>query len=161
MTVPQSPSHHPTPEQHTQDKVSIKDQIIELHKAGITDVADLAMMTGSKPSYIGMVLQDAKLEDYYFDLYTSTSKSMNAYSKFFQGKMRYKDIEAAHTSVRVLDRMYEQFDRTRDRAGQHHAMMLGMTMANRARWSGKHQEAMVFQRWLSRCLASFDEAQAA
>ena len=161
MTVSHISSHHPTPEQNNQEKVSIKDQIIELYKAGITDVSDLAMMTGSKPSYIGTVLQDAKLEDYYFDLYTSTSKSMNAYSKFFRGKMRYKDVDAAHRSVRVLDRMYEQFDRMRDRAGQHHAMMLGMTMANRARWSGKHAEAMVFQRWLSRCLASFEEPQAA
>ena len=150
MDVLNNTNHKPTPEQHTQDdkKLSKKEQIVELYRAGITEISDLAMMTGARPSYIGTVLRDAELDDHYFDLYTSTSHVMNAYSKFFVGKMRFKDVDSAMQSVELLDTMYHQFERNRDRAGQHHTMVLAMTMANRARWSGKEDEAEVFQNWL-------------
>jgi hypothetical protein len=43
------------------------------------------MITGSRTSYVGSVLQEAGLEKSYFDVFTSTGHPMNAYSKFFAG----------------------------------------------------------------------------
>lgn len=138
----QATSAQPTP------SISKKEQILELYRAGITDVADLAMMTDARHSYVGAVLREAGLDDHYFDLYTSTRYEQNAYSKLFVGKLHFKDLAAATESVDYLELIYRQFERTRDRAGQHHVMVMAMTMANRARWSGKHQEAQRFQHWL-------------
>ena len=127
---------------------SKKDQILSLFHDGITDVEDLAMLTTSRPSYVGSVLQEADLDPEYFDLYTSTSRSMNVYSKFFAGKLGFKDVETAEASVALIDRRYRQFATAGDRAGQHHALTMALTMLNRARWTGKREEAEVFRHWL-------------
>lgn len=129
--------------------VSKKDQILSLFLAGIKDVEDLALLTDARPSYVGSVLQEAGFVSDYFDLYTSTSHPMNVYSKFFAGKLGFKDVAAARKSLDLIRRMYEQFDRAGDRAGQHHALVMGLTMFNRARWTGKLEEADVFRRWLA------------
>ena len=83
-------------------RVSKKDQILTLFKAGITEVADLAAITASRTSYVASVLhQTDELPDY-FDLYTSTSRPMNAYSKFFAGKLAYRDESAARQGVALV-----------------------------------------------------------
>ena len=41
------------------DRVSKKDQILTLYKAGITEVNDLAAITQSRPSYVAGVLEGA------------------------------------------------------------------------------------------------------
>jgi len=127
---------------------SKKDQIIALATSGLGDVADIAMMTQSRPSYVGTVLQDAGLHAGYFDLYTSTNKPMNVYSKFFAGHLGFKDVEAARRSVELIDRLYHQFELAGDRAGQHHALLMALTMFDRARWTEKEPEADVFRKWL-------------
>lgn len=127
---------------------SKKDQILTLAASGLGDVADIAMMTQSRPSYVGTVLQEAGLHPGYFDLYTSTNKPMNVYSKFFAGQLGFKDVEAANRSVELIDRLHRQFEVAGDRAGQHHALVMAMTMFDRARWTGKGTEAEVFRRWL-------------
>ena len=89
----------------------------------------------------------------YFDLYTTTSHPMNVYSKFFAGRLGYRDEATARQSVELIERYYRQFETAGDRAGQHHALMMAMTMFNRARWTRKPREAEIFRRWLLARLA--------
>lgn len=138
----------PPPSDDDGGEVSTKEQILGLYLTGIRDVEDLAMLTGARPSYVGSVLQEAGLREDYFDLYTSTAHPMNVYSKFFAGELGFKDVETARKSVARIDRLYRQFDLAGDRAGQHHALLMALTMFNRARWTDKAEEAEVYRRWL-------------
>ncbi|MEM1269464.1 MAG: hypothetical protein AAGI08_05370 [Bacteroidota bacterium] len=130
-------------------KPSKKDQILSFWETGVRDVQELAQMAKCRPSYVSSVLQRAGHISGYFDLYTSTGHSMNVYSKFFTGRMGFKDEETARRSIRLIDRLYRQFERSGDRAGQHHALVMAMTMFNRARWTGKPAEAELFRLWLA------------
>lgn len=134
-------------------RVSKKDQIISLFTSGIGSVEDLAMITRARPSYIASVLQAEGLMSGYFDLYTTTSHPMNVYSKFFAGKLGYRDEATARQSVELIERYYSQFETAGDRAGQHHALMMAMTMFDRARWTRKPREAEIFRQWLLAKLA--------
>lgn len=136
-------------------RVSKKDQIIALYVSGMSEVEDLALITRARPSYVGSVLQEAGLISGYFDLYTSSAHPMNVYSKFFAGQLGFKDEEAAMSSVELIDRLYAQFEFAQDRAGQHHALVMALTMFDRARWTGKGREADIFRRWL---VARLEEA---
>lgn len=147
-------------ERRSARRVNKKDQILALFMSGIGEVEDLAMITGTRPSYVGSILQEAGLKPGYFDLYTSTSKPMNVYSKFFASKLGFKDEETARASLELIDRLYRQFEFAGDRAGQHHALTMALTMYNRARWTGKSAEAAVFREWLQACLQEVDEADA-
>jgi len=162
--IPTKPTEPAKPTKEDEDpdaeqserRASKKDQIISLFTSGMGSVEDLAMITGSRPSYIASVLQAAGLMSGYFDLYTTTSHPMNVYSKFFAGKLGYKDEATARQSVGLIDRYYRQFEIAGDRAGQHHALMMAMTMFNRARWTRKSREAEIFRQWL---LAKLAEAR--
>ena len=129
-------------------RVTKKDQIIALYLSGMSEIEDLAIITGARPSYVGSVLQEAGLITGYFDLYTSTAHPMNVYSKFFAGKLGFKDEETARESVELIDKLYRQFEYAGDRAGQHHALAMALTMFDRARWTNKGREAEVFLHWL-------------
>jgi hypothetical protein len=136
--------------------VSKKDQILALYASGMGQVEDIAMITGSRPSYVGSVLQESGQSPAYFDLYTSTAHPMNVYSKFFANKLGFKDEAAAQASTELIDRLYSQFEFAGDRAGQHHALMMALLMFDRARWTGKGKEAEIFRQWL---MARLDEAE--
>jgi hypothetical protein len=140
-------------------RASKKDQIISLFTSGIVSVEELAMITGSRPSYVASVLQAAGLMSGYFDLYTTTAHPMNVYSRFFAGKLGYKDEAKARESINLIDRYYHQFESSGDRAGQHHALMMAMTMFNRARWTGKAAEATIFRQWLISQLAETESLE--
>lgn len=127
---------------------SKKDQILSLFAAGITEVPDIAGITASRPAYVASVLTAAGLVTDYHDLYTPTSQPMNVYSKFFAGKLGFKDEETAQASVDLIDRYYRQFALAEDRAGQHHALVMALTMFDRARWTNKPREADIFRTWL-------------
>jgi hypothetical protein len=129
-------------------KPSKKEQILSLYSSGIQEIADLAHLTRTRPSYVAGVLQEAGEMKNYFDLYTSSNQPMNAYSKFFAGRLGFKDEETARASVELIDRLYRQFALAEDRAGQHHALVMALTMFDRARWTGKGPEAEVFRKWL-------------
>jgi hypothetical protein len=129
-------------------RVSKKDQILTLYKAGITDVTDLAAITASRSSYVASVLHGSESLPSYFDLYTSTSQPMNIYSKFFANRLSFRDVAAARESVGLIDHLYRQFEVAGDRAGQHHALLMALTMFDRARWTDKTAEADIFRRWL-------------
>ena len=133
-----------------------KDQIISLYLSGMTEIEDLAIITGSRPSYVGSILQESGLMTGYFDLYTSTAHPMNVYSKFFANKLGFKDEETARSSIELIERLYRQFEFAGDRAGQHHTLMMALVMFDRARWTGKAQEAEVFRTWL---IDRLDEAE--
>jgi hypothetical protein len=133
------------PKQAVQSK---KDMILSLFENGTTEVETIAAISGAKPSYVGSVLQKEGLIDNYFDLYTSTNHPMNVYSKHFRGKLGFKDVETARASVRNLEQSYRYFDRLQDRAGQHHTLEMGLTMLDRARWTGKLEEAEIYRLWL-------------
>jgi hypothetical protein len=137
---------------------SKKDQIISLFLSGMGEVEDIAIITGSRPSYVGSTLQEAGLVSGYFDLYTSTAHPQNVYSKFFAGKLGFKDEATARESIALIDRLYRQFEFAGDRAGQHHALAMALTMFDRARWTGKAREAEVFLHWL---LARLNDASLA
>lgn len=128
---------------------SKKDQIVSLFLSGMGEVEDIAVITGARPSYVGSVLQEAGLHSGYFDLYTSTAHPQNIYSKFFANKLGFKDVETAQESVALIDRLYRQFEFAGDRAGQHHALAMALTMFDRARWTSKVREAEVFLNWLT------------
>jgi hypothetical protein len=129
-------------------RVSKKDQIRSLYAAGISDVEDLAVITHARPSYVASVLQSEEEALPYFDLYTPTARTMNVYSKYFAGKLGFKDQEIARHSAELIDHYYRQFEFAKDRAGQHHALMMALVMFDRARWTGKVREADVYRRWL-------------
>lgn len=130
-----------------------KGVILALFNSGITEIETIATIAGAKPSYVGSVLQSAGLIDNYFDLYTSTGLPMNIYSKHFKGKLGFKDVRSAERGVLVLDSAYRHFDIKQDRAGQHHALEMGLVMLDRARWTGKLEEAEVYRRWLMKKLS--------
>ncbi len=131
-----------------EEVLSKKDMILSLFANGTTEIEAIAAISGAKPSYVGSVLQQAKLIDNYFDLYTSTNYPMNIYSKHFRGKLGFKDVETARRSVRNLEESYRYFDKMQDRAGQHHTLEMGLTMLDRARWTGKFSEAEVYRLWI-------------
>lgn len=133
---------------------SKKDMILSLFETGVTQIETISAISGAKPSYVGAVLHKEGLIDNYFDLYTSTAHSMNIYSKHFQGKLGFKNVEAAERSVSVLEGAYRYFDQQQDRAGQHHSLEMGLTMLDRARWTGKLDEAEVYRQWLVKKLST-------
>lgn len=127
---------------------SKKDMILSLYNSGTTEVEAISAISGAKPSYVGSVLQQAGLIDNYFDLYTSTNHPMNIYSKHFRGKLGFKDVFTAQRSIRNLEESYRYFANQQDRAGQHHTLEMALTMLDRARWTGKLEEAEIYRRWL-------------
>lgn len=127
---------------------SKKNRILELHRAGTTEIGEIARRVGTRPSYVASVLQSAGLIQGYFDLYTTTARDQNTYSRFFRNVLSFKTVEAAKESVARIAEIYKYFDRIGDRAGQHHAEVLALTGRNRARWSGKKEESRIFEEWL-------------
>jgi hypothetical protein len=127
---------------------SKKDMILSLFKSGTSDIEAISAVSGAKPSYVGSVLQQAGLIDNYFDLYTSTALPMNVYTKHFTGKLGFKDKATAQRGVRTLEQSYNYFANQQDRAGQHHTLEMALTMLDRARWTGKLEEAEIYRRWL-------------
>jgi hypothetical protein len=136
------------------EKVSKKDQIASLYSLGITSVEELSVLTQSRPSYVAGVLRDAQLLSGYFDLYTTTDRPMNVYSKLFAKRLGFKNTASSRRSIDFINQLYQQFGRIGDRAGQHHALLMALTMYNRARWSGKTASADIFRQWLMTQLAA-------
>ena len=128
---------------------SKKDQIVALYESGVTDIAQIVRRVAARPSYVAQVLQNAGFLSGYFDLYTTTAKEQNIYSRFFRNVLSFKTVEASRESVQKIDRLYNYFERLGDRAGQHQAMVLALTGNNRARWSGKLEESKIFIEWLA------------
>ena len=136
-------------QQESEEQRTKKEQIISLFEQGTTDIAQIVRRVGARPSYVAQVLQQAGYLTGYFDLYTTTAREQNIYTRFFRNVLSFKTVEAARESVQKIDRLYNYFERLGDRAGQHQAMVLALTGKNRARWSGKAEESQVFSEWLA------------
>src|SRR5215216_1866042 len=134
--------------QRARQKDSKKSRILDLFHSGVTDLGEIARTIQTRPSYVASVLQGAGLIQGYFDLYTTTARDQNTYSRQFRNVLSFKTVEAAKESVARIARLYNYFERIGDRAGQHHAEVLALTGRNRARWSGKKEEARIFEQWL-------------
>jgi len=126
-----------------------KEQILSLYEQGTRDIAEIVRRIKARPSYVAQVLQTAGHLDGYFDLYTTTGREQNVYTRYFRNVLAFRTVEAARESVARIDRLYNYFERLGDRAGQHQAMVLALTGKNRARWSGKLEESQVFSDWLT------------
>lgn len=126
-----------------------KELILGLYEQGTTDIAEIVRRVKARPSYVAQVLQHAGHLDGYFDLYTTTGREQNVYTRYFRSVLAFRNVEAARESVQRIDRLYNYFERLGDRAGQHQAMVLALTGKNRARWSGKLEESQVFSEWLA------------
>ncbi|HZI17443.1 MAG TPA: hypothetical protein VEY09_02520 [Pyrinomonadaceae bacterium] len=136
--------------EETAEQRSKKEQILELYASGTTDIAEIVRRVHARPSYVAQVLQVAGHLEGYFDLYTTTGREQNVYTRYFRNVLAFRNVEAARESVRKIERLYNYFERLGDRAGQHQAMVLALTGKNRARWSGKLEESQVFSEWLAR-----------
>ena len=126
-----------------------KEQIVSLFESGTKDIAEIVRRVKARPSYVAQVLQQAGHLDGYFDLYTTTGREQNVYTRYFRNVLHFRNPEAARESVARIDRLYNYFERLGDRAGQHQAMILALTGKNRARWSGKTEESQIFSEWLA------------
>jgi hypothetical protein len=129
-------------------KITKKTRVLELYRSGVTDIGEIARTVKTRPSYVASILQNAGLIRGYFDLYTTTARDQNLYSRHFRNVLSFKSVEAAKESVAQIARLYQYFERIGDRAGQHHAEVLALTGRNRARFSGKKEESQVFEEWL-------------
>lgn len=138
-----------TPSRRREPGSTKKSRVMALFTAGVTDINQIARLVNTRPSYVASILQSAGLLRGYFDLYTTTASDQNLYSRHFRNVLSFKNIEAAKESVARIARLYEYFGRIGDRAGQHHAQVIALTGLNRAKWSGKVEEARIFERWLS------------
>src|ERR1051325_6520247 len=88
-------------------KDSKKSRILDLHRAGTSDIGEIARQVGTRPSYVASVLQSAGLIQGYFDLYTTTARDQNSYSRFFRNVLSFKTVEAARESVEKIARLYK------------------------------------------------------
>src|SRR5215210_6154450 len=138
-----------TTEVETGEQRTKKEQIVSLFESGTRDIAEIVRRVKARPSYVAQVLQHAGHLDGYFDLYTTTGREQNVYTRYFRNVLHFRNVEAARESVTRIDRLYNYFERLGDRAGQHQAMILALTGKNRARWSGKTEESQVFNDWLA------------
>jgi hypothetical protein len=127
---------------------SKKQRITDFWREGEHDLMRIARNLDTKPSYVAAVLQAAGLISGYHDLYTSTGNAENIYSEEFRGRLGFKDVAAAEKSVAIIDGYYNSLAEFKDRAGQHHCLVMALTMHNRARYIGKLAEAEVFRKWL-------------
>jgi hypothetical protein len=140
-------AHTETDETH--EHRTKKEQILGLYESGTTDIAEIVRKAKARPSYVAQVLQQAGRLDGYFDLYTTTGREQNVYTRYFRNVLHFRNPEASRASVQRIDRLYNYFERLGDRAGQHQAMVLALTGKNRARWSGKLEESQIFSDWLA------------
>lgn len=131
------------------DAPSKKEDILRLYDEGVTDIADIVRRVSARPSYVAQVLEKAGHLQNYFDLYQTTSRESNVYTRYFRNVLAFRNVEAARESVQKIDRLFNYFERLGDRAGQHQATVLALTGKNRARWSGKLEEAEIFGEWLN------------
>jgi hypothetical protein len=138
-----------TEAEETAEHRTKKEQILSLYESGTRDIAEIVRQVKARPSYVAQVLQSAGHLDGYFDLYTTTGREQNVYTRYFRNVLAFRNPEAARESVARIERLYNYFERLGDRAGQHQAMVLALTGKNRARWSGKLEESQIFSDWLA------------
>jgi hypothetical protein len=138
------------------ERVTKKKVAAQLYEKGI-NVATIAELLKSEPSYVANALIEQGYVPNYMDLYTSTGPQ-NEHAALLAGVLRFRDLEAAQASVAKLEQLYAQFVEAKDRRGTHQCQVLALVGKNRAEGIGKLAEAKVFADWLQRHLATVPAA---
>jgi len=120
------------------ERVTKKKVAAQMYEKGM-NVATIAELLKSEPSYIANVLIEQGYVPNYLDLYTSTGPQ-NKHAALLAGVLRFRDLEAARGSV--------QFVVAKDRRGMHQCQVLALVGRNRAEGIGKLAEAKLFTDWL-------------
>ena len=124
-----------------------KDLATGMYEKGIR-VETIAELLHTDPSYVANALIERGIAPSYVDLYTSTGPQ-NRYAALLSGVLRFRDVEAARSSVDRINALYEQFEVNRDRRGMHQCQVLALIGKNRAEGIGKWREARLFADWLA------------
>src|SRR2546421_8578369 len=98
-----------------------KEQILSLYERGTRDIAEIVRRIKARPSYVAQVLQTAGHLDGYFDLYTTTGREQNVYTRYFRNVLHFRNVEAARESAAPIERLFNYFARLVDRAAHHPA----------------------------------------
>src|SRR5689334_2233560 len=70
-----------------------KEQIVSLYESGTKDIAEIVRRVKARPSYVAQVLQQAGHLDGYFDLYTTTGREQNVYTRYFRNVLHFRNPE--------------------------------------------------------------------
>lgn len=135
------------------NRMSKKELAVGMFEKGLR-VEAIAELLHTDPSYVANALIEKGHAPNYMDLYTSTGPQ-NRYAQMLSGVLRFRDVEAARTSVDQIDAIYKGFAAIKDRRGMHQCQVLALTGKNRAEGIGKWEEAQVFADWLARNLQVF------
>lgn len=128
------------------ERVTKKKVAAQMYEKGM-NVATIAELLKSEPSYIANVLIAQGYVPNYMDLYTSTGPQ-NDHAALLAGVLRFRDLDSARSSVAKLEQLYSQFAASNDRRGIHQCQVLALVGKNRAEGIGKLAEARVFTEWL-------------
>ncbi|HRI52812.1 MAG TPA: hypothetical protein PLW65_21800 [Pseudomonadota bacterium] len=128
------------------ERVTKKKVAAQMYEKGM-NVATIAELLKSEPSYIANALIEQGYVPNYMDLYTSTGPQ-NEHAALLAGVLRFRDLESARSSVAQIERLYGQFVAAKDRRGMHQCQVLALVGKNRAEGVGKLAEARVFTEWL-------------
>ncbi|MFO0573675.1 MAG: hypothetical protein U1A78_06755 [Polyangia bacterium] len=132
------------------ERVTKKQLAVEMHERGM-NVSAIAELLRTEPSYVANALIERGYVPNYMDLYTSTGPQ-NEHAALLAGVLRFRDLEAARTSVSKIEALFNEFVSRRDRRGMHQCQVLALVGKNRAEGIGKLAEARLFTDWLQRSL---------
>lgn len=138
------------------ERVTKRKLAAEMYEKGM-NVATIAELLKTEPSYIANALIDQGYVPNYMDLYTSTGPQ-NEHAALLAGVLHFKDLEAARLSVSRIDQMFSQFAVAKDRRGMHQCQVLALVGKNRAEGIGKLSEAKLFESWLVGALQRTSDA---
>lgn len=127
-------------------RVSKKQLAVELFEKGM-NVSSIATLIRTTPSYVANALIERGLIPNYVDLYTSTGPQ-NEHAALLKGVLRFKNLEAARSSVSRIEETFSRFKKDNDRRGMHQCQVLALVGKNRAEGIGKRGEAKLFADWL-------------
>src|SRR5438034_11050413 len=111
-----------------------KELAVRMYERGLR-IESIAELLHSNPSYVANALIERGIAPSYVDLYTSTGPQ-NRYAALLSGVLRFRDMEAARSSVDRINALYEQFEVNRDRRGMHQCQVLALIGKNRAEGIG-------------------------
>ena len=130
------------------NRVTKKSLAVEMYQKGM-NVITISELLRTEPSYVANALIERGFTPNYMDLYTSTGPQ-NEYATLFKGLggLRFKDLEAARSSVSRIEALFQRFKETEDRRGMHQCQVMALVGKNRAEGIGKLAEARLFSEWL-------------
>ena len=90
------------------ERVTKKQLAVEMHERGM-NVSAIAELLRTEPSYVANALIERGYVPNYMDLYTSTGPQ-NEHAALLAGVLRFRDVEAARTSVSKIEALFNDYD---------------------------------------------------